>query len=166
MSISEFENLVVNNAEYLRPYAKVFTKREEMAEDLLQDTICKALLNKQHYKVNTNMQAWLYTIMRNLFINRYRRNKKQKYLFGENIKKSFEYCPETFECSPADSLIQMKELKVLIERLPNLFKTAFLLCVEGFKYTEIAKMTDEPVGTIKSRIYFARKLLKASISRF
>ncbi|MEN9950352.1 MAG: hypothetical protein RLY85_1104, partial [Bacteroidota bacterium] len=81
MSTQEFNQLLLQNSEYLRPFAVTLTKDQESAKDLLQETMFRALSNQEKYSVGTNIKAWLYTIMRNIFINNYRRKSKQNTIF-------------------------------------------------------------------------------------
>ncbi len=77
MSTLDFNKMLVNNAEFLKPFAVTLTRDNEAAKDLYQETLFRALANKDKYNVGTNIKAWLYTIMRNIFINNYRRKAKQ-----------------------------------------------------------------------------------------
>src|SRR3982751_7019799 len=81
MSSLEFNQLLVNNAEFLKPFAITLTRDNEAAQDLFQETLYRALANKEKYNVGTNIKAWLFTIMRNIFINDYRRKVKQRTIF-------------------------------------------------------------------------------------
>src|SRR5438067_1395265 len=81
MSSVDFTQLLVNNAEFLKPFAITLTRDNEAAQDLYQETLYRALANKDKYSVGTNIKAWLYTIMRNIFINNYRRRAKQNTIF-------------------------------------------------------------------------------------
>src|SRR5882757_7456527 len=81
MSALEFNQLLVSNAEFLKPFAITLTRDSEEAKDLFQETLYRAIANKDKYNVGTNIKAWLYTIMRNIFINNYRRRAKQKTIF-------------------------------------------------------------------------------------
>src|SRR3978361_713434 len=87
MSSIEFNQLLVNNAEFLKPFAITLTRDNEAAQDLYQEIIYRALANKDKYNVGTNIKAWLYTIMRNIFINNYRRKSKQTTIFKKNTTK-------------------------------------------------------------------------------
>src|SRR5215207_8234373 len=78
MSIQEFNSLVLNNSDGLKPFAITLTKDHEVAKDLCQETLYKAFAYRNNYKPGTNIKAWLYTIMRNIFINDYRRNGRKK----------------------------------------------------------------------------------------
>jgi RNA polymerase sigma-70 factor (ECF subfamily) len=162
MSASEFDQMLVKHSDSLRPFAIGLTKDADTARDLLQETLYRALANKEKYHVGTNITAWLYTILRNTFINDYRRKIKQKQLF-QSVP---DMQPELGRSHlTADDNLQLKEAWKLIRQLPQIFRNPFILYFEGYKYHEIAEMLNEPLGTIKSRIHFARKLLKVQVER-
>jgi RNA polymerase sigma-70 factor (ECF subfamily) len=165
MASSDFNQLLIQNADFLKPFAAPLTKDQETAKDLLQETMYRALANQEKYSVGTNVKAWLYTIMRNIFINNYRRKSKQNTIF-DNSSNDFliDYQQKSIS-NDAESNIRIKEIQKAIFELPDIFKQPFMLYFEGFKYHEIADILQEPLGTIKSRIHFARKLLKAQIER-
>jgi len=163
MSIVEFNQLLVSNAEFLKPFANTLTKDSEAAKDLFQETLYRALANKDKYNVGTNIKAWLYTIMRNIFINNYRRKVKQNTIFDTTPNEYLLNHNQAVIPNTAESNLRIKDIQVAIHKLPEIFRNPFLLYFDGFKYHEIADMLSEPLGTIKSRIHFARKLLKAQI---
>lgn len=162
MSSNEFNHLLVSNSEYLKPYALVLTRDTESAKDLLQETIYRALANREKYNVGTNIKAWLYTILRNIFINDYRKKVRQQSV----VVKKFEWHDHYFGSCPNKESTSVKEIMVSIHSLPAIFSQPFHLYFEGYKYEEIATVLDEPLGTIKSRIHLARKILKERISRY
>ncbi len=166
MSTTEFNSLLLNNAEFLKPFAINLTRDSEAANDLFQDTLYKALANQEKYSVGTNIKAWLFTIMRNIFINNYRRKAKQKTIFDNTPNDYLINQQQATVSNVAESDMRIKEINKAIRELPEIFKTPFLLYFDGYKYNEIADVLHEPLGTIKSRIHFARKLLKEQISRF
>lgn len=166
MSTTEFNSLLLNNAEFLKPFAINLTRDNEAANDLYQDTLYKALANQEKYSVGTNIKAWLFTIMRNIFINNYRRKAKQKTIFDSTPNDYLINQQQATVSNVAESDMRIKEINKAIGQLPEIFKTPFLLYFDGYKYNEIADVLHEPLGTIKSRIHFARKLLKEQISRF
>jgi len=201
MASLEFNKLLLNNADFLKPFAINLTKDSESAKDLFQETLYKALANQEKYNVGTNIKAWLFTIMRNIFINDYRRKAKQRTIFEntsdeyfanlnqgsvanaaesniriKEIKQQviFDHTPNDFllnykqptVINEAEAGLRIKEIYEAVYQLPEIFKTPFLLYFEGYKYHEIAEQLNEPLGTIKSRIHFARKLLKEQISRY
>lgn len=166
MSTIEFNQMLLANAEFLRPFAITLTRDNETAKDLFQETLFRALANKEKYNVGTNIKAWLYTIMRNVFINNYRKKARQNTVL-DNTPNDFllDYNQTTIN-NNAEATLQLKEIQSSIHELPDIFKNPFLLYFDGYKYHEIAGMLKEPLGTIKSRIHFARKLLKAQIQRY
>lgn len=166
MSSLEFNQLLVNNAEFLKPFAITLTRDAEAAKDLFQETLYRALANKDKYNVGTNIKAWLYTIMRNIFINNYRRKSKQKTIFDSTPNDFLLNNAQATVAGSAESNLRIKDIQAAVHNLPELFRNPFLLYFEGFKYHEIAEMLREPLGTIKSRIHFARKLLKAQIQLY
>ncbi len=162
MSSPEFTNLLLHQSDFLKPFAIVLTRDSESARDLYQETIYRALLHQEKYLEGTNIRAWLFTIMRNLFINHYRRKAKQQ-LFRDQVARDLSLKQQPYVNNEAESNLRMKDIHHAIYRLPLLFKRPFLLYYEGFKYYEIADILQEPMGTIKSRIHFARKMLKQQI---
>lgn len=166
MSILEFNQLLLANAEFLRPFAITLTRDNETAKDLFQETLFRALANKEKYNVGTNIKAWLYTIMRNVFINNYRRKARQNTVLDSTPNDFLLDYNQTTASNGAEASLQMKEIQAAIHDLPGIFKKPFMLYYDGYKYHEIADMLEEPLGTIKSRIHFARKLLKTQLSRY
>jgi RNA polymerase sigma factor (sigma-70 family) len=141
MSTVEFNQMLVNNAEFLKPFAITLTRDTEAAKDL-------------------------FTIMRNIFINNYRRKVKQNTIFDSTPNDFLLNQNQAVVANAADVNLRLKDIQEAIHKLPAIFKNPFLLYFDGFKYHEIADMLGEPLGTIKSRIHFARKLLKTQIQRF
>ena len=166
MSTQEFNQMLLQNSEYLRPFAVTLTKDHESAKDLLQETMFRALSNKEKYSVGTNIKAWLYTIMRNIFINNYRRRSKQNTIFDNSPNEFLLDHNQSAVPNGAETTIRMKDIQQAIHALPDIFRQPFMLYFEGYKYHEIAYMLEEPLGTIKSRIHFARRLLKNEINKF
>ncbi len=161
-----FDEMLLSNADFLKPFAVNLTKDTEAANDLYQETLYKALANKEKYHAGTNIRAWLFTIMRNIFINNYRRKAKQKTIFDSSPNDYLLNSNQVAVSNAAESGLRMKEINKAIQQLPEIFKTPFLLYFDGYKYNEIAEALHEPLGTIKSRIHFARKLLKEQITRY
>lgn len=160
MGIQEFNALVLNNSDGLKPFAITLTRDFEMAQDLCQETLYKAFAHRDKYQPGTNIKAWLYTIMRNIFINDYRRAERKKL-----VVDAVRYAAQQQSYEGADKNIRLKEIYTALHQLPGIFKDASLLYLQGFKYNEIAEALGEPLGTIKSRIHFARKMLKKQIDR-
>lgn len=159
MSTAEFHSLVLNNSDGLKPFAISLTKDHELANDLCQETLYKAFAYRDKYEYGTNIKAWLFTIMRNIFINDYRRNTRKKVILD-----TIRYA-QVQQATSSEVNLRLKEIYSAIHRLPNIFKTACLLYLQGYKYHEIALALNEPLGTIKSRIHFAKKLLRKQLDR-
>lgn len=166
MSAVEFNKMLLSNAEFLKPFAVTLTHDTEAAKDLLQETMFRALANQDKYHVGTNIKAWLYTIMRNIFINNYRRKAKQSTIFDNTPNEYLLNLNQGAVSNEAVAGINLKEVQKAIHNLPEIFRNPFLLYFDGYKYNEIADMLGEPLGTVKSRIHFARKLLKSQIRRY
>jgi RNA polymerase sigma-70 factor (ECF subfamily) len=166
MATKEFNQLLLQNTDFLKPFAVTLTKDQETAKDLLQETMYRALANQEKYSVGTNIKAWLYTIMRNIFINNYRRKAKQNTIFDNSSNDFLLDYNQAVTDNGAESNLRMKDIYAAIHSLPDIFKQPFMLYFEGYKYHEIADTLGEPLGTIKSRIHFARRLLKEQISKF
>ena len=166
MSTIEFNQMLLSNTDYLKPFAITLTRDNETAKDLLQETMFRALANKEKYNTGTNIKAWLYTIMRNIFINDYRRKAKQNTILDSTPNEFLIDYNQTLVANGAESNLKMKEILAAVHKLPEIFRHPFNLYFDGYRYHEIAEILHEPLGTIKSRIHFARKLLKEQLTRF
>lgn len=166
MATTEFNDMLVDNADFLKPFAVNLTKDSEAANDLYQETLYKALANHEKYNAGTNIRAWLFTIMRNIFINDYRRKTKQRTVFDNSGNDFLINQKQVTVRNDAESTLRMKEINEAIHQLPEIFKVPFTLYYDGYKYQEIADVLGEPLGTVKSRIHFARKLLKERLTRY
>ena len=155
MSTLEFNEMLLGNADFLKPFAINLTRDTESANDLFQETLYKALANKEKYNAGTNIKAWLFTIMRNIFINNYRRKAKQKTILDSTPNDYLINLKQATVSNGAESDMKVKEINKAIRQLPEIFKTPFLLYFDGYKYNEIADVLHEPLGSIKSRIHFA-----------
>lgn len=159
MEKADFENTILLLRPKLKIQAKNLTKNNDDAEDLIQDTYFQALKSFHSLKNNENIHGWLSIILKNKFINKYRRDRRQ----GEflDITPDLYYLNNSKaskELTPSDHL-QGKELLEIIESLNPIIREPFKLHVEGFKYEEIAEKLSLKMGTVKSRIFFARQSL-------
>src|SRR5215813_5042439 len=125
MASLEFNNLLINNADFLRPFANNLTKDSETAKDLFQETMYKALANQEKYNVGTNIKAWLFTIMRNIFINDYRRRAKQQTIFDNTGNDYLLNYKQPSISNAAETELRLKEIYQAIYLLPEIFKTPF-----------------------------------------
>jgi RNA polymerase sigma factor (sigma-70 family) len=163
MRNSNFSQIIANNSEYLQPFAVSLTQDVVEAQDLVQETIFKAIVYKEKFQEGTNIKAWLYTIMKNIFINNYRRLQKFRNVSSEVPQDFFLVKQNKMALNDGVQNIGMKTVKTAIDELPDILRIAFELYYLGYKYQEIADSLGEPLGTIKSRIHFARKILMAKL---
>lgn len=164
MSTIEFNNTLLLLESHLTAFARSFTRNEEDAKDLTQETMLKAIIYKDHYVQQTNFKAWVFTIMRNIFINQYRRRKKTGTIFDPSDIDVLSNVPAN-QLNPFNYLAN-KEIKAQISILGEEYRVPFDLHFKGFKYKEIADQLDIPIGTVKSRIFLARQKLMGVLSDY
>ncbi len=162
MSTLEFNEAIISLESQLHAFAFRFTRNSEDASDLTQETILKALSNRSYFQPKTNLRAWLFTIMRNIFINQYRRQRKRATIFEQN--EEFKGTKTSIQSNefPYNFLLE-KEIKKEITNLEGMYREPFNLHLDGFKYHEISEKLDIPIGTVKSRIFIARKKLMEAL---
>ncbi len=156
------ENLQLSTKQLLS-FALSLTKNNSDAEDLYQDTVFLALKNQEKFSSGTNFTAWLKTIMRNTFINNYRKQKRFQNILAKGVGGYFFGKKAAENTTEVDMNVQ--EIERLIADIDDRFKTPFLMYYTGYSYEEISKQLDLPMGTIKSRIFFARKHLKDAYNK-
>lgn len=169
----DFEEEIVPHLDAMYNFALRLTSDPSDAEDLVQDTIVKAFRFFSSYEKGTNAKAWLFRILKNSYINNYRKQSKQPNQVDYDEVSSFY---ETIRADRTDtSDLEDKMFRELVDddisqaldELPEDFRTVVLLCdVEGFTYEEIANMLDVPIGTIRSRLHRGRNLLKAQLKEY
>jgi RNA polymerase sigma-70 factor (ECF subfamily) len=159
MTNFEFSHKVNLHYNPLRGYALKLTQDHEDANDLVQETMLKAFKNKDKFEEGTNLKGWLYTIMKNIFINNYRRMVKGN-IFTDDTEGQFYINQASFTAkNEGERNLVMKELNTAIDELAENIKTPFLMSFEGYKYEEIAEQLNVPLGTVKIRIHVARQRL-------
>lgn len=162
MSTIEFNCHFNSLQSKLLPFAYRLTNNVEDAKDLIQETAMRAYNNKEKFEVGTNFKAWVTTIMRNTFINIYRKKKNRN--TTSEPSDSYVFVNENHAVdNDAQSNMTMMELGIILKSLDNIYRKPFMLFFEGFKYDEIADTMNLPIGTVKSRIFFARQKLMDSI---
>ena len=166
MNSVSFTQALLGVQDDLLRFAFKLTADHEDANDLLQETSLKVLDNEDKYMPETNFKGWAYTIMRNIFINNYRRVVREQTFVDttENLyhlNSGFEAVTES-----TDSAYDLKELHRIVNSLPKEYKVPFSMHVAGFKYREIAEKLGLPLGTVKSRIFFTRQKLQNELKDF
>ncbi|MEZ4988233.1 MAG: RNA polymerase sigma factor [Saprospiraceae bacterium] len=165
MSNTEFYNRLNTLSVMLHSFAYSLTKNTEDARDLYQETAFRALSNIDKFRPDTNFKAWVFTIMKNIFINNYRKKVKANTIVDSTDNQYYINSGSNAISNKAESTIMMKELTKMVDKLDESIRIPFLMHYQGYKYQEIADHLDLPLGTVKSRIFFARKELKDSISK-
>ena len=165
MSTQEFQAKVIALQNFLKPYALNLTNDLEDTNDLLQETMFKALSNKDKFEQGTNIKAWLYTIMKNIFINNYRRKTKMRITSDGTENTFYLDSNQQTEGNGAQGNLVMDDLMKIVAGLPEEYRLPFMRHYEGFKYQEIADELALPLGTVKSRIFLARQELKKKLQR-
>ncbi len=168
-----FENELLPHADALYNFAYHLTFNEEDANDLVQDTLMKSFRFINSFNSGTNAKAWLFKILKNGFINEYRRKKKEPTKVDYEVIIAYQDADEdkggvAFDLREDifDGILG-DEITIALNRLPIEFKTVILLCdIEGFTYDEIAKIIDIPIGTVRSRLHRARNMLKESLKEY
>lgn len=158
--------------EQLLKTALRLTRNREDAEDLVQETFLKAFRHWQGFQPGTNLKAWLFKILKNTFINHYRRQK------AVPPQADFADLEENFEAqilvepekSPEDELLDRswdQEVLAAVKKLPHNYKVVVLLSdIEGYSYKEIAEILAIPLGTVMSRLYRGRRALEKTLLAF
>ena len=163
MSTLEFNQLLVSQSDFLRGFALGFTRNAPDADDLVQDTMVKALRYKNNFKEGTNIKGWLYTIMRNIFINNYKRKKFQNTVLDSTENQYFINASQDYRVDTVTTEINQSDILGAINELKPDFRKPITMFLDGYHYDEIAAEMEIPMGTVKSRIFHARKKLSASL---
>lgn len=170
---ADFEKEMIPHLDSLYNFAIRLTSDPIDAEDLVQDTIVKAFRFFGSYEKGTNAKAWLFRILKNSYINNYRKKSKQPQqvdydevsTYYENIRSEQSDTTDMEDILYRDMLDD--QITRALQRLPEDFRTVVLLCdVEGFTYEEIANMLDVPIGTIRSRLHRGRNLLRVELEDY
>jgi len=166
MTAIEFNHKLSGMHDYLRMFAYKLTSNEEDAKDLLQDTFLKAITYKEKYVRHTNFKAWVSTIMKNTFINDYRRKKRSNTILDST--ENHYYLDNTVEerYTQPDAIFAATELRAAINELNPDYRKAFEMYNDGYKYKEIADELDLNIGTVKSRIFFVRQRLMEKLKEY
>ncbi|MCB0477280.1 MAG: RNA polymerase sigma factor [Crocinitomicaceae bacterium] len=162
MTALEFNTAVCALQGDLKTWAYRFTKNDFTAEDLSQEAIYRALTNRSKYKPGTNLKSWVYTIMKNAFLNQYNKNKRfvengDEIAYSDRVSSG----NRVFEMDE----LEEKEIQQKIDALNVSIRKPFLMNYEGFSYQEISDEMGIPMGTVKSRIFNARKTLSDDLLR-
>lgn len=166
MRTATFAQNLLNVQTELLNFAYKLTSDREDANDLLQETSLKALDNEEKYTAETNFKGWIYTIMRNIFINNYRKTLRDQIYVDQTDNLFYLNQNIDIETDSTEGSYDLKEMRRIVNALPKEYRVPFAMYVSGFKYREIADKLNLPLGTIKSRIYFTRQKLQKELKDF
>lgn len=161
-----FKDRVIGLQSNLMSFAYQLTSNREQAEDLLQDTTLKALSNEDKYVDNVNFKGWIFTIMRNIFINNYRQTVRQATVIDKTEDLYHLNISQDSGINTPEGSYAVKEISVVLNSFSDDYRIPFNMFVAGYKYNEIAEKLDLPLGTVKSRIFFARKRLREELKDY
>jgi RNA polymerase sigma factor, sigma-70 family len=159
------QHLLSIQTELFRFAFKLAADREE-ANDLLQETSLKALDNEEKFTPDTNFKGWMYTIMRNIFINNYRKTVRDQTFVDQTDNLFHLNLPQDSGFDSTEGAYDLKEIHRIVNALPKDYRVPFAMYVSGFKYREIAEKLGLPLGTVKSRIFFTRQRLQNDLKDF
>lgn len=163
---SLFQTKLLSIQSNLLNFAFLLTSNKDDAYDLLQDTTLKVLANQDKYVENVNFKGWVFTIMRNIFINNYRKSVRNNTMLDKTEDLVYLNLPQDSGIETPEGSIAVHEITELIKRFPKNYRVPFVMHLSGYKYTEIAERTGLPLGTVKSRIFFARQKLQKELSDY
>jgi RNA polymerase sigma-70 factor (ECF subfamily) len=160
MNAVQFQEKILGIQDNMFNFALMLTANREDANDLLQDTTLKALDNQDKYVDNVNFKGWVLTIMRNIFINNYRKVVRSQTIIDQTEDLYHLNLSQDSGFDSPDGTMTLKEINKAIHSLNQELKIPFSLFLAGYKYNEISDKLDLPLGTVKSRIFFARQELQ------
>ena len=166
MATANFQTRLMDLQANLLNFAYMLTSNRDDAYDLLQDTTLKALDNSDKYVENTNFKGWVFTIMRNIFINNYRRVARSATVIDQTEDLYHLNLSQDSGIDSPEGSFAAQEITAAINEFPEKYRVPFSMHVAGYKYNEIADEMGLPLGTVKSRIFFARKRLREQLSAY
>lgn len=166
MGTEKFQNDLMKLQGNLLNFAYMLTSNRDDAYDLLQDTTLKALDNEAKYAENTNFKGWVFTIMRNIFINNYRRGARAATVTDTTENLYHLNLSQDSGLETPEGSYTAAEITDAINSFSEEYRVPFSMHVAGYKYNEIAEKMNLPLGTVKSRIFFARKKLQAQFADY
>lgn len=161
-----FEDKLIDLQNNMMNFALTLTSNREEAKDLLQETTLRALDNKEKYYENVNFKGWVFTIMHNIFVNNYRRVVRSQTMIDQTENLYHLNMPQDSGFDSPEGAYTVAEIVKVINGFSDEYRLPFSMHVSGFKYEEIAQQLSLPIGTVKSRIFFARKRLQELLADY
>lgn len=165
-NMTDFNRELYLYKDSLRSFAFSFTKDADDADDLVQDTLLKAIHYATKFKDGTNLKGWLYTILKNTFINSYRRKVKINTLVSVTDEISSDQLRHSASNNRGENKCMMDDIHKALDKLQPEYYIPFIRYFEGYKYHEIAEDLNIPIGTVKTRIHAARGILKNNLKMY
>lgn len=166
MCKKEFEGMLLGLQDNMYNFAYSLTTNRDDAKDLLQETTLKVLSNTEKFAADTNFKGWVLTIMKNIFINNYRKIVRDQTMLDHTDNSYYLNIPKVSGFDTPDGHYSIQEINGCINNFSDEYKVPFSMHVAGFKYHEIAEKMDLPIGTVKSRIFFARQRLQKTLKDY
>jgi RNA polymerase sigma-70 factor (ECF subfamily) len=164
MTAIQFQKKILGIQKNMYSFAMMLTSNRYDAEDLLQETTLRVLDNQDKYVDNVNFKGWVLTIMRNIFINNYRKELRSQVMIDQTGDLRHLNVSEGSRYESPEEALTIKEIKFVINRLNEELKIPFSMYLDGYKYSEISDKLSLPLGTVKSRIFFARRELQRNLT--
>lgn len=166
METKDFIHQITGLRSTLQSFTRRFTRNTEESHDLVQDTMLKALMYQEKFKEDTNLKGWLFTIMRNTFINNYRKVQRNRTAHDTTKDLFFLNVEDTHTFSSPGSNYEYKDIWKNINELKDELLIPFKMHESGYKYQEIAAHLSIPIGTVKNRIFHARKEIQKKLAGY
>jgi len=164
MTTIQFQEKILGIQHKMYNFAMILTANRYDAEDLLQETTLKVLNNEDKYVDNVNFKGWVLTIMRNIFINNYRKVLRNQMVIDQIGDLHYLNISEDLNKENPEATMTLKEIKFIINSLNDELKIPLSMYLDGYKYNEISEQLALPLGTVKSRIFFARQELRRNLT--
>ncbi len=162
-----FEDKLIDLQNNMMNFALTLTSNREEAKDLIQETTLRALDNKEKYYENVNFKGgWVFTIMHNIFVNNYRRVVRSQTMIDQTENLYHLNMPQDSGFDTPEGAYTVAEIMKVMNSFTDEYKVPFSMHVSGYKYEEIAQRLSLPIGTVKSRIFFARKRLQQMLADY
>ena len=166
MTTIEFSHQIAGLRGILKDFTRKFTSDKDESHDLVQDTMLKALIYRDKFRENTNLKGWLFTIMRNTFINNYRKNRRARKISDQAKEFIFQSTEDEHTFSRPHASLEYSDIWNNVNDLREELRAPFEMNCTGYKYQEIADHLGIPLGTVKNRIFHARKEIQKKLQGY
>jgi RNA polymerase sigma-70 factor (ECF subfamily) len=163
MKAHDITQEIVSLRPTLRLFTHRFTRDKEESLDLVQDTLLKALTYKDKFSADTNLKGWLFTIMRNTFINNYRKSQRAKTSHDDTKELRHLNIEDKHTFTSPETNFEYHDIWKNVNEVKEEFQIPFKMFLSGYKYNEISEHLDIPIGTVKNRIFQARKEIQKKL---